>query len=80
MADGLHRLVPLFEPLYQAFQERVRQSAYQQADETRWLVFACVEGKVGYLWYLWVFHAEEVVVFVGHRPFVTGSSRTSSRN
>jgi transposase len=34
------------------------------ADETRWLVFASVEGKVGYRWYLWVFHGREVVVFV----------------
>jgi transposase len=33
-------------------------------DETRWLVFATVEGKVGFRWYLWVFHAAEVVVFV----------------
>ena len=34
------------------------------ADETRWLVFASIEGKVGYRWYLWVFHSAEVVVFV----------------
>src|SRR5207245_8604876 len=27
-------------------------------------VFATVEGKVGFRWYLWAFHAEEVVVFV----------------
>src|SRR5262249_57291270 len=33
-------------------------------DETRWLVFATVEGKVGFRWYLWAFHAAEVVVFV----------------
>jgi transposase len=32
--------------------------------ETRWLLFASVEGKVGYHWYSWVFHADEVVVFV----------------
>src|SRR5262249_51530295 len=25
---------------------------------------ATVEGKVGFRWYLWVFHSEEVVVFV----------------
>src|SRR5262249_47086369 len=40
------------------------QQRLWHADETRWLVFASVEGKVGYRWYLWVFHAEEVVVFV----------------
>jgi transposase len=27
-------------------------------------VFATVEGKIGFRWYLWVFHSEEVVVFV----------------
>ena len=41
-----------------------QQQAFWHADETRWLVFACVEGKVGYRWYLWLFHAEDVVVFV----------------
>jgi len=61
---GLQRLVPLFEPLYQAIQERVRQSAYQQADETRWLVFVDKEGKEGYRWWLWVFLGEDAVVYV----------------
>ena len=43
---------------------RSQQQTLWHADETRWLVFASVEGKVGYRWYLWVFHAAEVVVFV----------------
>ena len=34
------------------------------ADETRWLVFVMLEGKVGYRWYLWVFHSREVVIFI----------------
>ena len=34
------------------------------ADETRWQVFVMLEGKVGYRWYLWVFHSREVVVFI----------------
>lgn len=64
LTDGLQRLVPLFEPLYEAFVQRSRQQALWHADETRWLVFAMIEGKVGYRWYLWVFHGREVVVFV----------------
>jgi transposase len=64
LTDGLQRLVPLFEPLYEAFVQRSRQQSLWHADETRWLVFATVEGKVGYRWYLWVFHGREVVVFV----------------
>lgn len=64
LTDGLQRLVPLFEPLYEALVQRSRQQPLWHADETRWLVFAMREGKVGYRWYLWVFHGREVVVFV----------------
>src|SRR4051794_25131077 len=64
VAGGLRRLTPLFEPLYQAIQERVRQSPYQQADETRWLVFVDKEGKEGHRWWLWVFLGTDAVVYV----------------
>jgi transposase len=64
LTDGLQRLLPLFEPLYQACVRRSRQQPLWHADETRWLVFVMIEGKVGYRWYLWVFHGREVVVFV----------------
>jgi transposase len=47
LTDGLQRLAPLFEPLYEAFVQRSRQQALWHADETRWLVFATIEGKVG---------------------------------
>jgi transposase len=56
--------VPLFEPIYQALVEHNQEQAHWHADETRWLVFASVEGKVGYRWTLWVFHSQEAVVFV----------------
>jgi transposase len=64
LTGGLQQLVPLFEPLYDALIERSQQQTLWHADETRWLVFASVEGKVGYRWYLWVFYAAEAVVFV----------------
>jgi transposase len=64
LTDGLQRLVPLFEPIYEALCVRSRQQELWHADETRWLVFAMLEGKVGYRWYLWVFHTKEVAVFV----------------
>jgi len=64
LTDGLHRLTPLFEPVYQELVKHSQKQKLWHADETRWLVFVSCEGKVGYRWYLWVFHAEEVVVFV----------------
>jgi transposase len=64
LTDGLQRLTPLFEPIYQKLVERSQTQPLWHADETRWLVFVTCEGKVGYRWYLWVFHAEEVVVFL----------------
>jgi transposase len=64
LTDGLRRLLPLFETLYDHLVEHSRQQSLWHADETRWLVFATWEGKVGYRWYLWVFHAADVVVFV----------------
>jgi transposase len=64
ITDGLQRLLPLLEPLYDALVERSQQQTLWHADETRWLVYVSVEGKVGYRWYLWVFHGADVVVFV----------------
>jgi transposase len=64
LTDGLQRLWPLFEPIYQALVEHNQRQVHWHADETRWLVFVTVEGKVGYRWTLWVFHSEEAVVFV----------------
>lgn len=61
---GLERLQPLFLPIYRALQERNRLSAYQQADETRWLVFVEKDGKQGHRWWLWVFNGEDTVVYV----------------
>jgi transposase len=64
VTDGLKHLGPLFEPVYQALVRQSQSQTLWHADETRWLVFASIEGKVGYRWYLWVFHSAEVVVFV----------------
>jgi transposase len=64
LTDGLRRLLPLLEPLYDRLVEHSQRQALWHADETRWLVFAAREGKVGHRWYLWVFHAADVVVFV----------------
>jgi transposase len=64
ITDGLKGLTRLFEPVYEALVEHSQGQTLWHADETRWLVFASIEGKVGYRWDLWVFHSTEVVVFV----------------
>jgi transposase len=64
VTDALQRLLPLFEPLYEALADHSRRQPLWHGDETRWQVFATVEGKVGFRWYLWVFHSAAVVVFV----------------
>ncbi len=62
--DGLRRIEPLFTPLYEAIRARHVQSAYFQADETRWKVFVEKAGKTGHLWWLWLFAGEDSVVYV----------------
>ena len=64
LTDGLKRMAPLLEPVYEALVKRSQGQRLWHADETRWLVFVMLEGKVGYRWYLWVFHSREVVVFI----------------
>jgi transposase len=64
VTDGLKRLVPLFEPLYEALGNKNRQLQHWHADETRWFVFVSLPDKSGYRWYLWVFQSEAAVVFV----------------
>ena len=64
ITDGLKHLEPLFTPLYEAMVVRSQQQTFWHADETRWQVFVTIEGKTGQRWYLWVFHAADVVVFV----------------
>jgi transposase len=64
VSDGLKKLLPLFEPLYQALAEHQRQEHHWHCDETRWSVFVEQEGKVGHAWSLWVFCSPQAVVFV----------------
>jgi transposase len=62
LTDGLQRRLPLFEPLGEALRAHLWQQAHGHGDETRWPVFATVEGQVGYLWYLGLVMSPEVAV------------------
>lgn len=64
ITGGLKRLAPLFETVYQAILAHNQQKPHLHADETRWLVFEEVQGKVGYRWYVWVFKSESSVAYI----------------
>lgn len=64
LAGGLRAIAPLFKPLDDALQSKLRTEPYWHADETRWAVFVDVLGKVGHRWYMWVFQSCSVVHYV----------------
>ena len=61
--DGLQRIEPLMQPIYEALCERNRQGDFHQADETRWLVFVVLDGKKGHGWWLWVILGADTVIY-----------------
>jgi transposase len=63
ITDGLPRLLPLFQPIDLALRAHLRRQDHWHGDETYWQVFAGVEGKVGYQWYLWLVLSASVAVF-----------------
>jgi transposase len=64
ITDGLMKLEPLFQPLYQGLVEHNRQESHWHGDETRWLVLVKREDKANFCWNLWVFAAKESIVYV----------------
>jgi transposase len=64
VTDGLQKLVPLVQPLYEQLVEHNRDEGHWHCDETRWLVFVKQSDKPGFTWNLWVFAANESIVFV----------------
>lgn len=61
--DGLQRIEPMLRPVYEALLERNRLGQFHQADETRWLVFAVLDGKKGPGWWLWVVLGADTVIY-----------------
>lgn len=64
LTGGLQTLAPLFAPVEAAWLTQLRSEAHWHADETRWMVFIELEGKVGHRWYLWVFQSKSVIHYV----------------
>lgn len=63
LTGGLRKLGVLFEPLAAAMYEKQMTERRFHADETRWMVFEAIEGKVGYRWYLWITQSASVVYY-----------------
>jgi transposase len=64
LTGGLQRLGELLQPLYTKILERNRQATHWHMDETRWMVYAEVEGKKGYRWWLWVMVTSDTCAYL----------------
>ena len=64
LTGGLQRIGTLLEPLYGRILQRSRTAGHWHMDETRWMVFAEVEGKVGHRWWLWVVVTTDTCVYL----------------
>lgn len=62
--EGLRRIEPMLTPIYEALCQRNREGEIHQGDETRWLVFAHLDGKQGHRWWLWVILGADTVVYL----------------
>lgn len=63
LTDGLQKIAVLFEPVMTTLYERQMREKLFHGDETRWAVFAEVDGKTGHRWYLWVMQSASVVFY-----------------
>ena len=71
LAGVLKALAGLLVPVEAAIRARNAAATQVHADETTWRVYEQVEGKTGHKWWLWVFIAEDIIVF---RMDATGSN------
>jgi transposase len=63
LAGVLKALAGLLLPVEAAIRVRNAAASHVHADETTWRVYEQVEDKTGHKWWLWVFIAEDTIVF-----------------
>jgi transposase len=63
VAGGLQNIASVFEPIEEAFYVQQMNEDIFHNDESRWEVFAEVEGKIGHRWYLWVTRSQSVIFY-----------------
>lgn len=61
MTGGLQKIAALFIPLQAALYEHQMSETRFHNDESRWEVYAELDGKVGHRWYLWVTKSADVI-------------------
>jgi transposase len=64
LTGGLKRIAALLQPLYARILERSRAANHWHMDETRWMVFVEIVGKVGHRWWLWVVLTHDTCVYL----------------
>jgi transposase len=64
LTGGLKQIVELLQPIYVRILERNRSANHWHMDETRWMVFAELAGKVGHRWWLWVSVTQDTCVYI----------------
>jgi transposase len=63
LVGALTRVCDLLAPLEAAIRARNAAAGHLHVDETSWWVFAQVDGKKTHRWWLWVFVAEDTIVY-----------------
>ena len=63
LAGTLKALAGLLVPLETTIRARNAAATHVHADETTWRVYEQAEDKTGHRWWLWVFIAEDTIVF-----------------
>ncbi len=64
ITGGLEKIKEIVYPLYTRILEHSRNASHWHMDETLWMMFAIIDGKTGYRWWLWVVVTKDTVVYI----------------
>jgi transposase len=64
ITGGLEKIKTIVYPLYTRILEHNREANHWHMDETRWMMFVHMDGKIGYHWWLWVAVTKDTVAYI----------------
>jgi len=64
ITGGLQKIKEIVHPLYIRMLEHSRDTHHRHMDETPWQMFATIDGKEGYRWWLWVAVTKDTVAYI----------------